>query len=85
MSYQDAEAVVSEEGDGYLVTRGIEIPAEGQTFLDFYSYGVDAKGVITCGSGNDLASFEPLYTDETVGESWTNHTVDLTPYAGKTI
>lgn len=85
MAYQDAEAVVSEEGDGYLVTRGIEIPAEGQTFLDFYSYGVEAKGVITCGSGNDLASFEPLYTDETVGESWTNHTVDLTPYAGKTI
>ena len=84
-AYQDAEAVVSEEGDGYLVTRGIEIPAEGQTFLDFYSYGVDAKGVITCGSGNDLASFEPLYTDETVGESWTNQTVDLTPYAGKTI
>ena len=84
-AYQDAEAVVSEEGDGYLVTRGIEIPAEGQTFLDFYSYGVGAKGVITCGSGNDLASFEPLYTDETVGESWTNHTVDLTPYAGKTI
>lgn len=85
VAYQDAEAVVSEGGDGYLVTRGIEIPAEGQTFLDFYSYGVDAKGVITCGSGNDLASFEPLYTDETVGESWTNHTVDLTPYAGKTI
>ncbi len=84
-AYQDAEAVVSEEGDGYLVTRGIEIPAEGQAFLDFYSYGMDAKGVITCGSGDDLASFEPLYTDETAGEIWTNHTVDLTPYAGKTI
>jgi len=84
-TYQDAEAMMSNEGEGSLVTRSFNVPEDGQTFLDFYSYADQAKGLISCGTGDDLTSFETIFTDELGAESYANHTVDLTPYAGQTI
>ena len=84
-TYQDAEAMVSYEGDGTLVTRSIEIPVEGQTFLDFYCYGNQAKGLVSCGEGDDVSTYDQILVDDLLVESWHNKTVDLTPYAGKTV
>ena len=84
-TYQDAEAMVSYEGDGTLVTRSIEIPVEGQTFLDFYCYGNQAKGLVSCGEGDDVSTYDQILVDDLLAESWHNKTVDLTPYAGKTV
>lgn len=94
--YHDAEAMGHYQGNGALVTREIEIPDDGQTFLDYYSFASQKDGYLLYGPDLEygISDYDTLYVDSCDpgyiyrpqrGTRWGQHTIDLTPLAGQTV
>lgn len=81
----------------YLVTPAIVVPADITAAnclrLSWWvaaqdpDYPADYYEVIVSTTGNELDDFSatPLYAETLSGDAWTQHSIDLTAYAGETI